>query len=304
MGISVEILKPINIQHQMLFGTEIEFYGVSIRKLAELINSDINLELALDHKFNKVDFSKWYLDIDSSVKDNSGNISGGEVSSKIMTNRDKDYEELVAICEFLRNNGAAVNETCSNHVHVSINEDYDFNYFLEVFAKVMSIYELELIHFFNGEKENLRKQAFDSAQTLNPVLLSKLETLKFDGNDMFYRLLYGGRGVFMRNDGVNMQNFLKTGQIEFRYPNGSLNPYIVKNNIRMCLLIIDAILSYRFDLDELNEKIVFMNHDDQEIYNFMLSISNPQKFEELIDIISPTSDDKRLLLNQYNKVAA
>lgn len=300
----MEILKPINIQHKILFGTEIEFYGVSIRKLAELINSNVNLELVLDHKINNVDFSKWYLDIDSSVKDNAGNISGGEVSSKIMTNRDKDYEELVAICEFLKNNGAKVNETCSNHVHVSINEDYDFNYFFEVFAKVISVYELELIHFFNGERETLRKQAFDSAQTLNPVLLSKLETLKFEDNNMFYRLLHGARGVFMRNDGVNLQNYLKTGQIEFRYPNGSLNPYIIKNNIRMCLLIIDAILSYRFDLKELNKKIIIMNHDEQAINKIMLSISEPQKFEELVNVISPTSDDKRLLLNQYNKVAA
>lgn len=300
----MELLKPINIQHKILFGTEIEFYGVNIWELAKIINDDLNLEFVLNHKSKAFDFSKWCLDTDSSIKDAEGNISGGEVSSKIMTNVDRDYKELVAICEFLKNNGALINETCSNHVRVSINEAYDFNYFLEVFSKVIAVYEMELVHFFNGESNRLRKQAVESARYLNPALLSKLENLKFNKNDMLYRLLYGGRGIFMLRDGVNMQNYREDEQIEFRYPNGSLNPHIIKNNIRMCLFIMEAILDYRFDLEKLNKKIVSMNHDSRAFSNMFLSISDKESFEELVDIISPTNDDKKLLLNQYNKIAA
>lgn len=296
----MDILDRINIKHNILFGTEIEFAGPKAKELGDSIPDELNLEMILDHKQQKLDFSKWYLDYDSSIKDESGiSTTGGEISSIIMRNELSNYEELLTICDFLKRNGATINEYCSNHVHTSINENYDINYFLEVFAKVMAIYENELVYFFMGEKKKLRKTFYHYCRFLNPILLEKIETLNFNSSDIYYRLLYGKTSIFTLRSGVNLQDFMKTGQIEFRYANGSLDPYIIKNNIRMCLLLIDAILDYRFDLKYLNEVIDFMRHNSEEQSRMWMGETKSERFQELTNIIALEDEEKVLLLNQY-----
>lgn len=300
----MDVFDQINLKHNILFGTEIEFCGIKAKELGEYIPDGLNLKLILDHKQQKLDFDEWYLDYDSSIKDEKGIVmSGGEISSKIMHNKKSDYQELWAICDFLKKSNVSINEYCSNHVHLSINEDYDFNYFLETLAKVMAVYETELIYFFMGEKKELRKTFFEYCRSLNPILLNKLKTLVFSQPDIFYRLLYGKTSIFTLRSGVNLQNFMKTGQIEFRYANGSLNPLIIKNNIRMCLLLIDAILDYRFDLKYLNEKIDFMTRDLYEQNRILLNEPLLTSFEELMKTVALKDEDKALLLNQYKCVS-
>jgi hypothetical protein len=289
----MDILTPIELKHNLLFGTEIEFDGVNIWNMD--IPSNLNLKLILDHKAHYTDFSSWILDADYSI---TKERIGGEVSSKIMNNSELDYEELKSIVDYLKSCKAFINDNCSNHVHISIKEDYNLSYFLEVFSKVVALYEAELTKFFAGEMEGLRSGSFVYASRLNPTLLDKVLELDYKDASIYYRLLYGKVSLFTLRSGINLQNLLKTKQLEFRYPNGTLNEDIIKNNIRMCLLIIDAILEHKFDIEELNQLII--EKQKKNICNFLYDIENDEAFDYLIDIISPNKDEKKLLKSQYN----
>lgn len=93
--------------------------------------------------------------------------------------------------------------------------------------------------------------------------------------------------------------YLENDRMEIRYPNGSLNPYIIQNYINFSLKLVDSILKNKWDLEELTFKI---NHALEEM-NFLLPESGNYKlFEQLVKRISRDKEDEECFIKQYEKV--
>ena len=97
-----------------MFGTELEFFGAYLIEVcASLKCKELPYRFALNHKsrgFTKYD--EWYVDIDSTVTNKENNeFLGGEISSRILTDKKKIWLELKEVCDALKEVNVIVMKT-------------------------------------------------------------------------------------------------------------------------------------------------------------------------------------------------
>ncbi len=301
-------LEKLVLDSEIKFGTEIEFKGVD---LTSFFRAFPNLPLVMmqDHKTSKFTFEDWCLDSDSTVSTVETNvinkrfvnsISGGEISSKILSNKEHDWIELKQICSALRKFGAYTDDCCSNHVNVSTELIRDNLEFYKVLTKIVVVFENELIAFSCGESKEIRIGSHDYAREMRYELLRKIKKYKLykelDFNAFLYILQEMDNSTFTSLDGINLQEVNRQGRIEFRYPNGTLNPTIIQNNINFFLKIVLAIINNRINIDYLNHKIEETN--PQDVINSTFDL---EKAEILSRWISLNEVDKKNFMWQFKR---
>lgn len=263
------------------------------------------MKFIFSHKAHGVDYSKWYLDHDMSVTEMQDNrYIGGELSSRIMTDTRNTWLELKKICEILEKSGCVTNECCSNHINIDIANCYQDNYFIETLAKLIAVYEKEISLFYMGDKYLYRSTRAEYARSMKFSLLSKIRNIDFksDIDDLYYNIKYSGTPTFLLKDGINLQKINETKRMEIRYPNGTISPKTIQNNINFSLKLVDAIIDSKFDLSILDRKIDEEISKEDFIYGLIFDEVNPDKLEELIDIISTNPEDKKDFTKQYKKI--
>lgn len=281
------------------FGIELEFAGANLDKLIEAFaTTSLPVKYVYSHKsLDNLKYNIWYLDEDSTVTDKETK-TGGELSSRILTNAKNDWCELKEICEFLINNMSTIDENCSTHINIDIRDLINNAKFWETLLKIIALMEEEIKLFYMGEKYFIRKTKSEYARSLRFYLIQYINKVNFKDHNFNYKMRQYpicARTLFTNKDGIH----LTKGRVEIRYPNGSLNPYIIQNYINFSLKLVDSILRNKWDLEELTFKI---NHELEEM-NFLLpEDGNYKLFEQLVEKISIDKEDENCFIKQYEKV--
>lgn len=293
----------IGISNKYLFGCELEFTGVYISELSKLFRStSLPVRFALNHKsrgYTKYD--EWYLDIDSTVtKRDNGEYLGGELSSRILTDKKNTWIELKDICDVLKSVNATPNENCSNHITVNLSSITDERYFFEVLSKLIVLYESDIRLFYMGDDYLIRQTSIDEARTLGNHLLRYINTVDFADSDYYYKFRNNGYTLFTRRDVINLQKYSNQKLIEIRYPNGTIKAKTIQNNINFSLKLIDAIDKKLFDPQELTSKI--SENKDELQMQLLFDETDYHNFENLVKTISTSSEDIDDFMSQYEHV--
>lgn len=294
----------IGLDDKYLFGTELEFTGVYLDNLSKLFrNTSLPVKLALHHKSTGyIKYDEWYLDMDSTVtKRVDGRLYGGELSSRILTDKKGAWMELKDICGVLKSVGASVNDTCSNHIRVNLSSIGDERYFFEVFSKLIALYEREIRLFYMGDDYLVRSTGFDYARLLSDSLLDYICDINCYDPDYMYKFRHnGGISYFTRKDAINLQDYDEKKLMEVRYPNGSINPKTIQNNINFTLKLVDAVRRESFDLIELTRNI--RDKKDDLYMQTLFGEPNAKDFEHLARTISTSEEDVDDFMSQYEHV--
>jgi len=295
----------IGLDDKYLFGTELEFTNVYLDDISKLFReSPLPVRYALHHKstgFTKYD--EWYLDMDSTVtKRKEGRFFGGELSSRILTDKKEIWIELKDICYLLRKAGATINDTCSNHIRVNLSCIKNEPYFFEVLSKIIALYEIEIKSFYMGDDYLTRSTSFDYARLLSGYLIEYINNVNFYDPDCLYQFRhYRGVGYFTRRDAINLQDYDQKKLMEVRYANGSLNEKIIQNNINFTLKLVDAIQRELFDTIELSREVNRLKESDW-YFRDLFEETSYNNFERLVKNISTSSEDVDDFMSQYENV--
>ena len=142
----------IGVDKSQIFGTEIEFSEVSLKKLAKTLKkAKIDINYQKDHHPKKPTWSTWYLGQDTSISWDVGcDILGGELSSRLLMDTEDTWKEIKKILRLTKSSGASISGCCSSQVSIDISDINNLST-LSVFQK-KSIYSSFQI---NTHKSNL-----------------------------------------------------------------------------------------------------------------------------------------------------
>lgn len=277
---SLEYRNTLNFKKTTTFGYEIEFENADIDIIRKYLNKK-NREL--------------FLLFDPSLK------KGAEIPTPILKDNKKSWKEIDNLCNFLQKH-SEIKETCGGHIHVGKQVLGDSNKSLLNFLKLWSTYEHVIYYFSYGEdkkpreaiKEYAKPISNDFWQTYNEykdnLLVPKEEIIK--------------KVTITRNRGVSLKYLLfyerpEIDTVEFRCPNGTLNPITWQNNTNLFVKLLEYSKTQSFD----NTTIQLRHKKRQDIY------SNLNKYNiiylkdalELSDLIFTNNLDKIYFLKQYIK---
>ena len=259
----------LGINKNITYGIEIEFES---------------LKKSIVKKYLEENEIKWKIQADASVK------SGGEISSKILHDNVKCWENLKNICDFLKNNGATtINGTTGGHIHIGaqIFETYE-NY--DNFIKCYILYEDILSRFFCNEYINPRNDVDAYA------VLSRKMLLKHNTN---YKI-FSGRYVALHDSIISYDTNFEENTLEFRRPNGTLEEVIWQNNINAVIKMILSIKDINFDIEyvkyEFNKYKTLCEIDNA--FDYQINLKKVLKF---VDLFFKETKDKIYFLRQYLK---
>lgn len=293
----LEYRQKLGFSKENTFGTEIEFIQ---RRLWILQTSSFNQKK--EKIVNETKQTNWMLGEDSSLAPR-----GLEISSPILKDTQITWQRLERICAYLNKIGY-VNEKCGGHIHVGTHIlGTDFQAW-DNFIKIWIIYEKIILRFFTGEYINLRPEYDKWASPIAELMLESYHRCNqmFDKqfNSTFLMNFFHLMGF--RCQAINFQNiktftsFRKNNTIEFRCPNGTLNPIIWQNNINLILNLLTSVKNKNFNTELLNQRFTSLgisqiyNHSNYNMLDLPLAL-------EFCDLVFDNNLDKLYFLKQYLK---
>jgi len=285
----LEYRQELNVAKNLTFGTEIEF-------IQEPVSATFNwiLEIIMADQTN--------VDGYTCTTDGSLSVGGLEVQSPIMNNTTNTWIEFEKILDFLQAIGS-IDETCSAHIHIgttALNNDLQVwrNFFL-----LWSTYEKIIIRFFDGEFIRHRDLYFQNDRPMSQKMWEVYNLINPQTNqiDDMVNLVCSSR-----YQAVNFQNITDFNEqalkntIEFRSPNGSLNPIIWQNNINLLLNLLEYCNNPHFDEQLILQRRQSLINDHNNEYTEYLKI-DVEATLEFCDLIFKNNLDKIYFLKQYLK---
>ena len=116
----------------------------------------------------------------------------------------------------------------------------------------------------------------------------------------FWHLLGSTRQAINFNNITDLETQKTKNTIEFRCPNGTLNPIIWQNNINLFLTILASVKKNEFNQELLNHKFQELNPQNTYIPNNYQTINLPSALE-FCDLIFDNNLNKIYFLKQYLK---
>lgn len=281
----LEYRDSLNLPNKLTFGTEIEYENLSMSSVSLFISENLK---------------NWNSKYDGSVP------SGGEVSSRILTDTENSWYELKKICEFLKQNKAENSNDSGAHIHVGAHILGDNKENWLNFIKLYIISESVLFRFFYGDKINARGCIFDYAQPVANKLYNSLEYLnKLKDVKLFSRILVDSTKYYAINfKHVKFNNTINTkstgNTIELRCPNGTIEEVIWQNNINAFAKLILKAKSDKLDIDLINYKLENEVVDSEKQF-YMYNEIRLKAVLEFVDLVFNNNLDKVYFLKQYLK---
>lgn len=279
----LEMRDSLNIDKSNSFGVEIEFENVKWDRLEELLCT------------NLMEYD-WILKFDTSLK----SVKGAEVSSPILYDNKKCYEDLELVCEFIKR-CASEGKYTGGHIHVGAQVLGSSLESWKNFIKLWSVYENVIYRF--GYGEYLTERPF--IDTYAYPIGNKLRGI-VDCFDNYSKLEDFVRDIDMSViSGIsfnNVSNFNRVAfknTIEFRCPNGTINPIIWQNNINFFVKLLNYCKSDKFD-NEVIDRRWHLNKDRYSDLVWYREIYLEQAVE-LADMVFDNNLDKVYFLRQYLK---
>ena len=263
----------------LTFGIEIEYRNFSRDQVTKYINEN---------------YPKWESKKEDAITRTSNDTTlGGEISSPILTNTLDNWQDIIAICNYLQNNHASSQNTGA-HIHIGSNIFQKNSIYFLRFIKLWCAYEHIIYRFSYGEYAYARPSIPKYAPPINEKVKYLINILHLSYEDQYFKLaaiLSQGK-----NSGLNLSNINKPDKdtIEFRSPNGSLNPNIWYNNFNLFKSLIEYAKN-----PEYNEQLISFrlkqNYDALENKIYL------EQAMELSNLIFKTEREKLVFLRQYLK---
>lgn len=291
-----EILEHIN-NYYLCLRSELGFNKM------DSFGLEVEYEYADNEKIirerTKKRLNNWMFTSDRSLKE------GGEFDSPILYDSPNTWKELELMCKIISNH-ATIGENTGSHIHIGVQVlgkevEAWFN-----LLKLWSAYEHIIYHFSYGEyltsRPNISKYACSCSYyfwnifqisskynyDLNRIndLLSEIKSIGVNFSNVYYSYF----------DTIKWKN-----TIEFRCPNGTLNPVIWQNNVNLFMHILKYARSNNYDEDTVMKRIIInkekYNHMNIEDYN-VIYLDDALEFS---DLVFTKNIDKVYFLRQYLK---
>lgn len=276
--------KRLAIDEGVTFGLELEFENCN--------RSKINTELI---KYFKARDDAWRIVSDCSLD------SGAEVVTSILTDNNKTWKDLESVCEFLQKH-STIGFKAGSHIHVGSHLLGNKKENWLQLIKIWSIYENIIFKFFYGEYLTPRPELKHYAKPRSRQFWDIYELHKCSSYTTKSLLQNVSRN---RDQALNFKNvdidfpslFSLKNTIEFRSPNGTLNPIVWQNNVNLAISILKYSSCSDFDHDILNSRKNMLNFNEMDLYNEVF-LSQALEFS---DLIFSTNLDKINFLRQYLK---
>lgn len=264
--------KKIGISKEITFGCEIEFENALFDKVKEQI----------DNKLGSYWSFRLYKDKSVMSMDDD---RGGKLSTPILTDTKENWDKLRIICDTLKANGAYTGINAGGYIQIGNNIlDKDS---LNKLLIIWCIYEHVIYRFGYGEDLYPRSSILLYAPPISEYLFNYLK----DGD--LSHLSNSDCG------GINpslIKNF-DMGNIEFRCPNGTLDPVIWQNNVNLFTKLLVYVSKNELDKDFFDFK--FKQYKKLSIDDYSkLYLKDALEF---CDLIFDNYTDKVYFLTQYLK---
>lgn len=293
----LEYRKKLNISEDITFGLEIEFDEAYRYIIEEKI-------------YNMFPDDNWI------VKDDGSLLDGGETISPILTNTEKSWIDLSNVCNIISNYAIESDKT-GGHIHIGMQILGNNAQYWRNFALLWSAYENIIFRYLNGEYLSSRSKIEEQARPISKELIENINRINDSGklHTAYYimKLLDSGDDYQLRRKrSVNFTNVSdiepykydrieNKNTIEFRSPNGTLNPIIWQNNVNLLVHLFMYAKSDRFNEDIINRRIniIKANGIPSNLRNY--SYIYHEQAIELADLIFNNNLDKIYFLRQYFK---
>ena len=279
----IKLRDELNIEKHITFGLELEFENAKKSKIIKQLNKNSLSD-------------EWVMKQEITLK------NGAEINSPILTDNNKTWKNLDMVCSVLRPL-ASIKKKSAGHIHIGTqilgsNVDSWIN-----FLKLWSVYENIIFRFSYGDFITFRPNILKFAKPVSKNFWVDAYNLK-DSKELNSYILKNKCEKYQAVDFCNVISdmydyFHIDNTIEFRCPNGSLNPVIWQNNVNFFV----RLLIYCKD-SFFNDDIIDKRHEKNvDIYN-NLGLYNEIYLDqalELCDLIFTNNTDKVYFLKQYLK---
>ncbi len=290
----LSLRSKLNLRDILTFGLEIEYQELAMLEIKDFIKK-------INKQYDKN--NKWIIKWDDSVcyvKDIDGarHVFGGELTSRILNDNSNVWSELKKICDTLKDKGAVVGNSSGGHIHFGKNIfEENVNYLLN-FIKFWMIYEKLIYRFSYGDNIGPRKNILFMAHPLSLRLYKELKNYSKINN--YFELL--GDLPMEKKIAVNFHvrdEINPKETVEFRCPNGTINPVIWQNNVNFFGKMLMYCSSDKFDEEFINYKLKHYCAADYDwsLYNEIYLGEALQ----LCDLVFDNDLDKLYFLKQYLK---
>lgn len=279
----LELRDKLGFSSSVTFGLELEFEHAMKSRI----------EASINDKFGKY---VWLIKNDMSL------LRGAEINSPILRDNIDTWQNLKQVCDIVSEN-AIVGKHSGGHIHIGTQVLGTKPESWLNFIKLWSIYENIIYRFSYGDMLVARPSMLQYAKPVavdfwkDYLRLSQFRLLFIE--DVLKKV------KCCRTQAVNFRHARPTSQvtrdntIEFRCPNGTLNPIIWQNNVNLFVNILQYSSSSSFD-DDILQRRKQINADkyvDLDLYGEIYL----QQALELADMLFNNNLDKVYFLRQYLK---
>lgn len=291
----------LSISKKQQFGIEIEYLNSEKNKVEDrLYHAFVNKELNHD----------WHYDAEDTIEHPFGFDYAGELVSPILHNQIKDLKEIKYACELLQNLRAMTDGQCGGHIHFDYKILDDENQ-TEVFTKklvdnlrklilLQLNYEDVLFRYAAGTDQVIREAAKVFAIPLNQVLTLR-DIKKYLYDEVTTKDFSLWIKSWSRNYALNLRRLVdkkNAKTIEIRFPNGTLNEEIWRNNINFFGLVLEYVPKMPFEVKEKLYHNVIVN---KQYFHLNCQRLNLVKARELAELVLDEEQDKKTFMKQYRK---
>lgn len=276
----------LGLKDSVTFGLELEFEYIS-----SLVKSS-----TIDNELKRIFFNDaWKTSEEITVGE------GAEISSPVMKDNYSNWSQLDRVCNVVSKH-ARVSKFCGGHIHIGaqILENNKANWLN--FMKLWSAYENIIFRFCYGEYLTGRPRLNYYAPPRSKEFYEKYLEFLSPSKSLDELLdLIGKHNYHAVNfeKVKNLNSYEKYNTIEFRHPNGTLEPVIWQNNVNLLVHLLEYAKNNKFDDDKVSNRII-SNLDMVTDNNFYCEIYLQQALE-LSDMIFNNNLDKIYFLRQYLK---
>ena len=230
-------------------------------------------------------------------------INGVEMVSPIMHSNVEDIQSIYKICDLIKKIKNSTSDRCGGHIHIGA----DYLKDKQAYANLLSIYgnTEKLLYIIANDPKDVtsRTTRYDNpiSKKVQDAIESGSINLETDQNvNEFIRNLESIQ--ICRYSSLNFWSYDEHRTIEFRLPNGTINPDAWIENINLCGGIIKA----AEDISEIYKKSVEERNEAEkrklELFERLQSkgLNDKEKLEILLELVID-EEDRYIYRNRYNK---
>lgn len=270
--------KRIDLPKGMTIGIEIESEGEYSTEIPKIILN-----------------GQWKSKTDNSLE------NGVEIVSTILDGSEQDSKEIYQICEFLNEIGQSTSERCGAHIHIGA----DFLTNKQAYINLLEIYGNceEIIYAISNESgSTIRRGISQYCLPIAAKLEEGIENGTLDSETEMDRFIEQLQMIQEdRSAGINFMNIgTIKNTIEFRTPNGTINPDVWIENINLFGGMVRVAQELSVIQAKKGEKIT---DEDKLKMMYFSKLKSPDidLKDKLNALLSLIVKDKEPYIDRYNK---